>query len=82
MVGVLMLESVARIDFRDPTELLPAFVTIVMMVFTYSIANGLVAGLAMAPVLKAAAGRWREIPAGSVVLAALCITYFIWGLPH
>jgi AGZA family xanthine/uracil permease-like MFS transporter len=82
MVGVLMLESISRIDFRDPTELLPAFVTIVMMVFTYSIANGLVAGLAMAPFLKVLAGRRREVARGSVVLALLCITYFIWGLPH
>jgi len=82
VVGLLMLESVQRIDFGDLTELVPAFVTITMMVFTYSIANGLIAGLAIHPLLKVLAGRMREVTAGSVVLALLCSTYFIWGLPH
>jgi predicted O-methyltransferase YrrM len=40
-----MLDSVRGIDFDDLTELVPAFVTVVMMVFTYNIANGLTAGL-------------------------------------
>ena len=44
-VGVLMLESIRRIAFDDLTELVPAFVTITMMVFTYNIANGPTTGL-------------------------------------
>ena len=81
-VGVLMLDSVRRIDFSDLTELAPAFATMAMMVFTYNIANGLTAGLVLHPLLKLLAGRWREINAGSVVLALLCVVYYGFGLPH
>ena len=53
-----------------------------MMVFTYSIANGLTAGLVVHPVLKLAAGRGSELNAGTVVLALLCAAYYGLGLPH
>jgi AGZA family xanthine/uracil permease-like MFS transporter len=81
-VGALMLESIRRIDFDDLTELVPAFATIVMMVFTYNIANGLTAGLVLYPIMKLLAGRPREIGGGSIVLAALCVIYYVFGLPH
>ena len=81
-VGVLMAGSVRRIDFDDLTEWVPAFVTIVMMLFTYNIANGLTAGLVVHPVLKLAAGRARELNAGAIVLALLCAAYYLFGLPH
>lgn len=81
-VGVLMIGSVRDLAFDDLTELVPAFVTIVMMLFTYNIANGLTAGLVVYPVVKVAAGRWRELNAGAVALAALCLVYYIFGLPH
>jgi AGZA family xanthine/uracil permease-like MFS transporter len=82
IVGLLMVSSVLRIDFEDLTELVPSFVTIVMMVFTYNIANGLTAGLALYPLVKLAAGRGREVKAGAWVLAALCASYYAFGLPH
>ncbi|MGZ5492772.1 MAG: NCS2 family permease, partial [Thermoanaerobaculia bacterium] len=78
----LMLESVKGIDFDDLTELVPAFVTIVMMVFTYNIANGLTAGLVLHPFMKVLAGRGREVKGGGVALAALCLVYYVFGLPH
>jgi AGZA family xanthine/uracil permease-like MFS transporter len=81
-VGVLMLESIRKINFDDLTELVPAFVTITMMVFTYNIANGLTAGLVLYPIMKLLAGRSREINGGSIVLAVLCLIYYIFGLPH
>jgi AGZA family xanthine/uracil permease-like MFS transporter len=81
-VGALMLEAIRRIDFDDLTELVPAFATIVMMVFTYNIANGLTAGLVLHPLMKLLAGRPREIGGGSIVLAALCVIYYVFGLPH
>jgi AGZA family xanthine/uracil permease-like MFS transporter len=81
-VGVLMIGSVRHINFEDMTELVPAFVTMVMMLFTYNIANGLTAGLVVYPVLKMAAGRARELNAGAVVLALLCLVYYLFGLPH
>ena len=81
-VGVLMLDSIRKIAFDDLTELVPAFVTIAMMIFTYNIANGLTAGLVLYPVMKLLAGRAREINGGSIVLALLCLVYYIFGLPH
>jgi AGZA family xanthine/uracil permease-like MFS transporter len=81
-VGVLMLGSIRNIDFQDMTELVPAFVTIVVMVFTYNVANGLTAGLVLWPVFKIVTGRGREVKAGSAVLGCLCLVYFIFGLPH
>jgi AGZA family xanthine/uracil permease-like MFS transporter len=81
-VGVLMMASVREIDFADPTEAVPAFATLAMMVFTYNIANGLTAGLILYPVLKVAAGRGRELTAGAVLLGLLCLVYYVFGLPH
>jgi adenine/guanine/hypoxanthine permease len=81
-VGVLMVGSVRQVDFEDLTELVPALVTIAMMLFTYNIANGLTAGLVVYPVLKVAAGRWQELSAGSAMLGLLCLLYFLFGLPH
>jgi adenine/guanine/hypoxanthine permease len=82
VVGLLMVGSVTRIDFADLTELVPAFATIAMMVFTYNIANGLTAGLTLYPVVKLLAGRGRDLRPGSVLLAVLCGAYFVFGLPH
>jgi len=81
-VGMLMVGSVRKIDFDDLTEALPAFACIALMVFTYNIANGLTAGLVLYPAGKIVAGRARELNWGSVVLGALCLTYFLFGLPH
>jgi len=81
-VGMLMVGSVRKIDFDDLTEALPAFACIALMVFTYNIANGLTAGLVLYPVAKIVAGRARELNWGNNVLALLCLTYFLFGLPH
>jgi AGZA family xanthine/uracil permease-like MFS transporter len=81
-VGVLMIGSVTRIDFDDLTEAVPAFTTIVMIVFTYNIGNGLTAGLLLYPLVKLAAGRWRDLNAGALLLAASCLIYYVFGLPH
>jgi AGZA family xanthine/uracil permease-like MFS transporter len=81
-VGVLMLGSIRNIDFGDMTELVPAFTTITVMVFTYNVANGLTAGLVLWPLFKLATGRVREIKPGAVVLGLLCLVYFVFGLPH
>ncbi|MBI1917230.1 MAG: NCS2 family permease [Planctomycetes bacterium] len=81
-VGVMMLGTVTRIDFNDLTEAVPAFITLAMIVFTYNIGNGLTAGLVLYPLLKVAAGRGRELNAGSVVLGLACLVYYVFGLRH
>ncbi len=82
VVGILMVQSAREIAFDDLTELVPAMLTILMMVFTYNIANGLTAGLAVYPLIKVAAGRWRDVNAGMWVLAAACLLYFAFGIVH
>ena len=82
VVGALMVGSLARIETGDLTELIPAFATIAMMVFTYNIANGLTAGLVLHPVLKLLTGRARELKGGGIALALLCAVYYAFGRPH
>jgi len=82
VVGLLMLESVRKIHFDDLTELVPAFATVAMMVFTYNIGNGLTAGLVLHPLLKLTTGRVREITPGGALLGLACLLYFIYGRPH
>jgi adenine/guanine/hypoxanthine permease len=81
-VGLLMLGAIQKVDFADLTEAVPALAAIVMMLFSYNIANGLTAGLVLYPVFKVLAGRWRELSGGAVALALLCLVYFVFGLPH
>jgi len=78
IVGALMMESVRHIDFSDFTESLPAFLTIALMPFTYSIANGISAGLVMYPLLKLISGRGREVHWIIYVLAILVIVRFMF----
>ncbi|HUR83522.1 MAG TPA: NCS2 family permease [Thermoanaerobaculia bacterium] len=82
VVGMLMLNAAAKIDFDDLTELVPAFTTVIVMVFTFNIANGLTAGLALYPIMKLLAGRARELRPATIVLAVLCVLYYAFGLPH
>jgi AGZA family xanthine/uracil permease-like MFS transporter len=67
---------------EDLTESTPALATIAMMIFSYNIANGLTAGLVLYTVIKIGTGRWKDINSGSVILSLMCLTYFIFGLPH
>jgi AGZA family xanthine/uracil permease-like MFS transporter len=81
-VGVLMMPAITKVDFSDLTETVPAVTTIAMMLFTYNIGNGLTAGLVLYPVFKLAAGRFRDLNGGSVVLGLMCLVYYLFGLPH
>jgi AGZA family xanthine/uracil permease-like MFS transporter len=82
VVGLLMLASARHIAYDDMTELVPAFATIALLVFTYNIANGLTAGLALHPIVKVAAGRAREVRSGAWVLASMSFLYYAFGIPH
>jgi AGZA family xanthine/uracil permease-like MFS transporter len=60
-VGFLMMQSVVDIDFKDPTEGIPAFLCIAMMPFAYSIAEGIVWGILSYVILKAVVGKFKDI---------------------
>jgi len=76
VVGAMMLASIMRIDFDDPTELVPAFAVIALMSFTYNIGVGITAGFVLYPLLKLAAGRYREVRPGLWVLCGLSLMFF------
>jgi AGZA family xanthine/uracil permease-like MFS transporter len=78
VIGSFMIEPIKKIDFDDFTELVPAFLTVVLMIFTYNIGVGMSAGLLTFPLLKTVAGRGREVPAGMWVLALLALSLFIF----
>jgi len=76
IVGVLMMGAVSRIKFDDMTEALPAFLTITIMPFTYSIATGIGAGLVAYPILKLCTGKAKDVHWIAWILAVLFILKF------
>lgn len=77
VVGVLMMGAVKEIEFDDFTEALPAFFTIAIMPFSYSIANGIAAGIIFYPIMKLATGKQKDVHPIMYILAALFIIRFI-----
>ncbi|MDH6305651.1 NCS2 family permease, partial [Parabacteroides sp. PH5-39] len=78
LVGVLMMDSIKKIDMDDISEALPAFVTIIMMVLTYSIADGMILGLLCFVLVKLLSGKYKEISIPMYILAILFILNYIF----
>jgi AGZA family xanthine/uracil permease-like MFS transporter len=77
-VGFLILSgSVREVDWSDFTIAIPAFLTMVMMPFTYSITNGIGIGFITFCVLRVVAGRWREVPVALYAVAAVFAFYYL-----
>lgn len=81
LVGLLMLEAIRGLPFDDWTELVPSFVTIAFMVFTFHLGIGMTAGFLCYPLMKLAAGRAREVPGGLWILAGISAIFFAVA-PH
>ena len=79
VVGALMVGQIAEIDFSQFTTALPAFLTIVVMPFTYSIANGIGVGFLAYVVMETAAGRARKVHPLMWIVAAMFLLYFCVG---
>ncbi len=78
LVGALMLEGVKNVDFSDFTEVFPAFLTIVLMPFTYSIANGICGGFVAYALLKLVTGKGKEVHMIVYILAVLIMARFVF----
>ena len=76
IVGFLMVTQVRSIDFTDYTVAIPAFLTIVVMPFTYSISNGIGAGFVSYVLIQVVVGRARTVHPLLWVVAALFVLYF------
>jgi len=79
LVGVLMMSEVTQINFEDFTDAFPAFMTIVMMPLTFSIAQGLAFGFMSFTIIKLVTGRHKENNAVTYILTILFIIHFILG---
>lgn len=77
IVGLFMIENVVNIDFSDYTEGLPAFITIIMMPFAYSIADGLVFGFLGYVFIKLLTGKSKDISKVMYILSVLFIIKLI-----
>jgi len=78
VVGLLMLSPIACIKFEDYTELIPAFMTVVLMSFTFNIGVGMTAGFVLYPFFKLISGRAREVHPGMWVLGILSLLFYIF----
>jgi AGZA family xanthine/uracil permease-like MFS transporter len=77
-VGYLMMKSVVKIDFEDPTEGIPAFITIMVMPFSYSISKGIMWGIISYVIAKCAGKKAKEIPVVTWILAVIFIADIIF----
>ncbi|PAV29962.1 permease [Virgibacillus profundi] len=77
IVGVLMAQSIRHIPIDDLSESLPAFLIVVMIPFTYSIADGMAFGFIAYPIVKIALGKHKELPIPLVIISLLFLFDFI-----
>jgi adenine/guanine/hypoxanthine permease len=77
LVGALATQA-KEIDWEDPVVALPAFLILILIPLTFSIANGLAFGFTAYTLLRAARGQWREIPWLLWVLTALFVLRFAY----
>ena len=82
IVGLLMVSSIHEIDFNDFTEGFPAFMTFIMMPFTYNIANGIAAGIVFYTALKVVTGKWKQVHWMMYLLFVLVIVRYIFLAEH
>jgi len=77
LVGTMMVRNVVDIEWSDRSEAIPAVLTLMGIPFLYSIGDGIAFGLVTYPVVKAFAGRAREVRWPMWLLAALLVAYFV-----
>ncbi len=81
MVGVLMFSAVSQLNFKDLSEVVPAFITIILICFTYDIGVGITAGFIVYVFIKIVSGKVSEIAGGMWFLSILSLIFYIFN-PH
>jgi AGZA family xanthine/uracil permease-like MFS transporter len=76
IVGAMMISQIRDLDFGDLSLVIPAFLTIALMPFTYSITNGIGAGVVSYVLLRIAVGRIRDVHPLMWVVAGVFVVYF------
>jgi len=77
IVGLFMMSPIKNIDLDDYTESLPAFLTIIMMPFAYSIAEGISIGMISYVFLKVTTGKYKDVSPVMYILAIVFIVRYI-----
>lgn len=77
IVGIMMMESVIKINYNDYSEAVPAFITIASMPFTYSISNGISLGFLSYVLIKLLSGKGKEVSVVMYILAIFFLIFFI-----
>jgi AGZA family xanthine/uracil permease-like MFS transporter len=77
VVGVMMLQGLVEVDWTEPAWAVSAGLTVTVMPFAYSIADGLAAGIVAYPLIKLAIGEGRDVALGQYVIAALLAAYYV-----
>ena len=78
IVGAMMIQNVTKIDWKDHSEAIPSFLTLIGIPLSYSIADGLALGFISYPIIKLFSGRGREVSWLTYGLAAVLVLYFIF----
>jgi AGZA family xanthine/uracil permease-like MFS transporter len=78
VVGAFMMQGLAELDLRDFSKAAPAFMTIVMMPFAFSISEGIAFGILTYVGIKLGTGKAKEVAALTYILAVLFLLYFIF----
>ena len=76
LVGVLMLDSVKKINLSDVSEAFPAFITMITMVLCYSIADGICLGILSYVIIKVCTAQWKALNLTLIILAILFVINF------
>ena len=76
LVGLMMMSSVLKIDFKDYSEAIPAFICILLMPLTYSISDGIVLGHLSYVLINVLSGKHEKLTVGMYVLAAIFVLKF------
>ncbi len=77
MVGALMVNSFGKIDWEDIAITVPSFITVIVMVLSFSIAEGLASGFIIYTILMIATNRYKQVHIVMYVLSIIFILYFI-----
>lgn len=78
IVGLLMMNPIKNINFDDLTEVIPVFITIIMMCFTYNLGIGMTSSFIIYVIISIFAGKIKQIKPGMWVLSILSVLFYIF----
>ncbi|PLS17083.1 permease [Bacillus sp. M6-12] len=76
IIGILMLQNIKNLELKDFSEAIPAFLTITLIPFTYSIADGMAIGFIVYPLLKITLGKGKDVSIIMYIIAGLFLANF------